>query len=924
MKTNSILIPIRKLSDRKERLFTLFLFAIYFFLAFALYVKYFSRDLLVISGDGIAYSSFMIYMKRALSDGSFPLWNKYLAGGMPNIGHPDSRVLYLPTILLSWLPMKEFIYVFYALHLSVGAVFTYKYLREIKCDRPASVCISLLYMLSIHLGGYRKGHITIISCIVYLPIVLFYIERYFRTKNLKFLVLSSAVMALQFYNAFLQDVVYMDLFLAVYLIAYGIAHRIKLKTMLKHGAIWILSYAGLIMAQAIPMAQMLIEYGKHGVSGMDYGTFLSYSIHPIKLLQVIYPEIFGDPYQAFGIMYSSEMDIEIFLGFMVALMVLFAVIRIRNIRIYISFAFMVVTLCYAMMAHIPWLANIIYRIPLINNFRVPSRILFISIFLAYTIAAVALCELKHPDNSRQFSKLSIKVIIADIFIIVSAGIAAIMINTQNGFDKAQISSLYDNFKNAYLKQTFIMICGTVLIYIIHRYTQKNGKKAYILMCMLVAATTLIQTLPYTLVSAPASLSLLSNDDPVSKILLDDLEEYKVWDAFQSINGAHMSPIALDLGMVKEIPSINAYVSLNNPLLYRMLSQEAKTPLNFSGLLTGSLSADKNLKLQNDLLSMLGIKYIIDSSDLVGDGNTISAGQDIQIIYESDEFIIQNMGGDLFLYYEVFDLKPDMLYRIDISVQSNTQQYFYFDIYGGELYDSQAQQVDFISGPEKKHYTKYIYSGDISAYDIFYWRLVAQPTDDIIIKDFRFTEVESMINKSTYIPFYEDEQIKIFENTNVRDVLYIPGAVEGIDSDEDIYINQYAYDLDDISYIKGAMNKRLNPDKVKIQNIDFRYNNIKANVITQDDTFLNFSQCYYPGWRAYIDGNRTELYLVNGLIMGMNIPAGGHEIEFRYVPVGFYIGLCFTVATCAAIIIWFVFYKRKKERNIVDEDSSQSS
>ena len=39
-------------------------------------------------------------------------------------------------------------------------------------------------------------------------------------------------------------------------------------------------------------------------------------------------------------------------------------------------------------------------------------------------------------------------------------------------------------------------------------------------------------------------------------------------------------------------------------------------MNFSGLMSGSYNASKNLHLQNDMLSMLGVRYLIDSSGLI--------------------------------------------------------------------------------------------------------------------------------------------------------------------------------------------------------------------------------------------------------------------------------------------------------------------
>lgn len=56
--------------------------------------------------------------------------------------------------------------------------------------------------------------------------------------------------------------------------------------------------------------------------------------------------------------------------------------------------------------------------------------------------------------------------------------------------------------------------------------------------------------------------------------------------------------------------------------------------------------------------------------------------------------------------------------------------------------------------------------------------------------------------------------------------------------------------------------------------------MKANCTT--NSFLVLSEIYYkPGWVAFIDGVKTEVYQTNHVLRGIQVPPGNHEIFFKY-------------------------------------------
>jgi uncharacterized membrane protein YfhO len=60
-------------------------------------------------------------------------------------------------------------------------------------------------------------------------------------------------------------------------------------------------------------------------------------------------------------------------------------------------------------------------------------------------------------------------------------------------------------------------------------------------------------------------------------------------------------------------------------------------------------------------------------------------------------------------------------------------------------------------------------------------------------------------------------------------------------------------------------------------------------------FVVFSEVFYPhGWDAYIDGNKAEIVKVNYVLRGLSVPAGKHQIEFRFEPGSYALGNTITL------------------------------
>ncbi|WP_108424625.1 YfhO family protein [Flagellimonas amoyensis] len=71
---------------------------------------------------------------------------------------------------------------------------------------------------------------------------------------------------------------------------------------------------------------------------------------------------------------------------------------------------------------------------------------------------------------------------------------------------------------------------------------------------------------------------------------------------------------------------------------------------------------------------------------------------------------------------------------------------------------------------------------------------------------------------------------------------------------------------------------------QIEVVDYRPDHIKYRSSNPNDGFAVFSEMHYPsGWYAFIDGEEQPHYKVDYALRGMKIPAGTHNIEFKFQP-----------------------------------------
>jgi hypothetical protein len=77
--------------------------------------------------------------------------------------------------------------------------------------------------------------------------------------------------------------------------------------------------------------------------------------------------------------------------------------------------------------------------------------------------------------------------------------------------------------------------------------------------------------------------------------------------------------------------------------------------------------------------------------------------------------------------------------------------------------------------------------------------------------------------------------------------------------------------------------------------------LEIQTVSDQDTFLIYSENYFPGWKAALDGQPVDLYRTNGTFLGVPVPAGLHSVVLTYRPPTLYLTALSTLVTLSVMV-----------------------
>ncbi len=102
-------------------------------------------------------------------------------------------------------------------------------------------------------------------------------------------------------------------------------------------------------------------------------------------------------------------------------------------------------------------------------------------------------------------------------------------------------------------------------------------------------------------------------------------------------------------------------------------------------------------------------------------------------------------------------------------------------------------------------------------------------------------------------------------------------------------------------------KTITPSPVRI--IDYKPNKITLSLNTKSSGYLVLSENYFPGWQAYDNNKKVNIFASNKIFRSIRLEEGAHNITFIYNPLSFFAGKIITFFTLIMLTFYFALLYR---------------
>ena len=165
------------------------------------------------------------------------------------------------------------------------------------------------------------------------------------------------------------------------------------------------------------------------------------------------------------------------------------------------------------------------------------------------------------------------------------------------------------------------------------------------------------------------------------------------------------------------------------------------------------------------------------------------------------------------------------------------------------------------------------------------------------------------------PVKDENSLLILRNKRVRPRVWLVAEAESVTSEQAL------------AQIRGETAEQFNPERTALlelpasslpklpggfvaagstaQLINYEPNRLVIRTNASTPTLLVVSEIFFPGWAAFVDGQRTEILVTDYVLRGIPLPQGQHEVELRYLAPEFRKGALISGLTLVIVLGLFM-------------------
>jgi hypothetical protein len=872
---------------------------------------------------------------------SLSSWNPWVQLGAYSYQDVQFQPFYLPGLIVMRLLPTTFGYnVFILAHYAAAGLLGYLFFRNLGFTRFAALFGGLCFELNGFLLAH-KGHTAIVCAAVWLPLMLWAVDRYFATRAIRHLATGALAVSMSLLGGFPQITLYAMMLTGAYAIwraatigGWTVAARIRgLALTLAIGL-------GLgVLISAIQIVPVVLSLPQMTREQLTYAAF-SGNTFPISLLLCfVVPNLFGGLYGVLD--YAVDLNIVETYAYMgllpltLAMGAAFACPPVfRDTRFWVGATLVALVLAFGPATP---LHPILFHVPGYNLFRASGRHLFEVHFAITVLAAAAVNTLTSPA-AEQVRRRLLRWTVAGLTtaVVVTLAISQLLLAAArfvNHSDDAALRGAHVNplftaatvapFVGQNLRPSSVTLILAVLAAVLSLATliwlwkRPQLWLARLALCLVCAADIYVM-----------QAGIYVYPDTTFAFEPEHLEEVAVIRARgYDVDRDRIYPIETELtytypvlNYLSGLRAINGYTPMWTKR-YQYFSRfyangvqdlDRVADPRLLSVTSARFLLSRSAAIRQRLLAgslPVGMPAVATFTPAVGDWTRLQATA------VDDGFDLRAPAPNgLSLVSIPMELQPDTVYRIRFDVRApDGEPVTYVVDLQGRNYDKaeqdrtlsihardfESQSVDIDTGPDAPATARLrVYTQSPSPLEIRRLSVMTMPPK--VASSF-----EELATTQT--------GIHVFANHNAlprfrfaTSLVPANNVVEARDRFE-----TPGFDYANAVTVEGLPGPQtVAPGEILSQTL--RNTVMRWRVRSGERSFFVVGDSYFPGWSARIDGKPAPIYAVDGFLRGVFVEGSGdHDVEMVFQPEKLSLGLAVTgLGLIALVIIWFAGVPRR--------------